>query len=112
MNTQSFVYIAIVAVLLTAWYYRDGVKDSISYKVKDSKMGIRETIENHILVVLVSTVMGVGVVVFGVANYFSKQKISQIETSYSIKQQDMESKLASIKRDLPDSKHFDIRGLF
>ncbi len=112
MNTQSFIYIAIVAVLLTAWYYRGGVKDSISYKVKDSKMGIRETIENHIIVVLVSTVMGVGVVIFGVVNYFSKQKISQIETSYSIKQQDMESKLASIKRDLPDSKHFDIRGLF
>jgi hypothetical protein len=109
-----------VAALLTAWYYRDGIKDSISHKVKDVKMGIRDTIENHILVVLVSTVMGVGVVIFGVVNYFSKQKILQIETSYSIKQQDMdsikqqdmESKLASIKRDLPDSKHFDIRRLF
>ncbi len=38
MNKKLFVYIAIVAVLLIAWYYRESIKDSISHKVKSAKM--------------------------------------------------------------------------
>ncbi len=38
MNTKFFVYIAIVAVLLIAWYYRASVYYSISPKVKSAKM--------------------------------------------------------------------------
>ena len=38
MNTKSFVYIALVAVLLITWYYRESIKDSISHKVKSAKM--------------------------------------------------------------------------
>ena len=38
MNTKYFIYIAIAAVLLIAWYYRENIKDSISHKVKDAKM--------------------------------------------------------------------------
>ena len=38
MDKKYFIYIAIVAVLLIAWYYRESIKDSISYKVKDAKM--------------------------------------------------------------------------
>jgi len=38
MNTKFFVYIAIVAVLLIAWYYRASVYYRISPKVKSAKM--------------------------------------------------------------------------
>ncbi len=38
MNKKLCVYIAIVAVLLIAWYYRESIKDSISHKVKSAKM--------------------------------------------------------------------------
>jgi hypothetical protein len=38
MNTKSVIYIAIVAVLLIAWYYRESIEDSMSYKVKSAKM--------------------------------------------------------------------------
>ncbi len=38
MNRKFFVYIAIVAVLLIAWYYRASVYYSISPKVKSAKM--------------------------------------------------------------------------
>jgi len=38
MNTKFFVYIAIVAVLLIAWYYRASVYYRISHKVKSAKM--------------------------------------------------------------------------
>ncbi len=38
MNTKFVICIAIVALLLIAWYYRDSIKDSISHKVKSAKM--------------------------------------------------------------------------
>ncbi len=38
MNTKFVIYIAIVAVLLIAWYYRASVYYSISPKVKSAKM--------------------------------------------------------------------------
>jgi hypothetical protein len=38
MNTKSFIYIAIVAIKLIAWYYRASIEDSISHKVKSAKM--------------------------------------------------------------------------
>ncbi len=38
MNTKFVICIAIVALILIAWYYRDSIKDSISHKVKSAKM--------------------------------------------------------------------------
>ncbi len=38
MNTKYVIYIAIVAVLLIAWYYRASVYYRISPKVKSAKM--------------------------------------------------------------------------
>ncbi len=38
MNRKFVIYIAIVAVLLIAWYYRASVYYSISPKVKSAKM--------------------------------------------------------------------------
>ena len=38
MNTRFVIYIAIVAVLLIAWYYRASIYYSISPKVKSAKM--------------------------------------------------------------------------
>ena len=38
MNTKYVIYIAIVAVLLIAWYYRTNIYYSISPKVKSAKM--------------------------------------------------------------------------
>jgi hypothetical protein len=38
MNTKYVIYIAIVAVLLIAWYYRASIYYSISPKVKSAKM--------------------------------------------------------------------------
>jgi hypothetical protein len=35
MNTKSFIYIAIVAVLLIAWNYRASIENSIARNVKD-----------------------------------------------------------------------------
>jgi hypothetical protein len=38
MDKKYFIYIAIVAVLLIAWYYRASIYYSISHKVKSAKM--------------------------------------------------------------------------
>jgi hypothetical protein len=38
MKTRHGIYIAIVAVLLIAWYYRASIYYSISPKVKSAKM--------------------------------------------------------------------------
>ena len=38
MDKRYFIYIAIVAVLLIAWYYRESIEDSIGRKVKSAKM--------------------------------------------------------------------------
>jgi len=37
MDKKYFIYFAIVAVLLIAWYYRESIKDSIGQKVKSAK---------------------------------------------------------------------------
>jgi hypothetical protein len=38
MDKKYFIYIAIVALLLIAWYYRVSIYYSISPKVKSAKM--------------------------------------------------------------------------
>ncbi len=38
MDKKYFIYIAIVALLLIAWYYRASIYYSISPKVKSAKM--------------------------------------------------------------------------
>ncbi len=38
MNTKFVIYIAIVALLIIAWYYHESIVDSIGYKVKDAKV--------------------------------------------------------------------------
>ncbi len=38
MDKKYFIYIAIVAVLLIAWYFRASIYYSISHKVKSAKM--------------------------------------------------------------------------
>ncbi len=51
MNTKYVIYIAIVAVLLIAWYYRASIYYSISPKVKSAKMAspyIDDRIEGQI----------------------------------------------------------------
>ncbi len=75
-------------------------------------MTIKEKIENNIVVVLMATSVAVGGVTFGVAKYYSDQRLSNVEHALNIKMKELESKLASIERDVPGIKHFDIRGLF
>jgi len=38
MDKKYFIYIAIVALLLIAWYYRASIYYSISHKVKSAKV--------------------------------------------------------------------------
>ena len=38
MDKKYFIYIAVVAVLLIAWYYRERIEDSVGHKVKNAKM--------------------------------------------------------------------------
>lgn len=63
-------------------------------------MGIKETIENNIIIVLVTTVVAVVGATFAVVNYFHTQELEEVE-----------SRWASIERDLPGIEHYDIRGL-
>lgn len=51
MDKKYFIYIAIVAVLLIAWYYRASIYYSISPKVKSARMAspyIDDRIEGQI----------------------------------------------------------------
>ncbi len=75
-------------------------------------MKLKETLENNIMVVVVAVAVAVAGTTFAVVNYYNAQKVASIEQSFNFKLAKLESKLASIDRDLPGIEHFDIRGLF
>ncbi len=52
MNTKFIIYIAIVILLLIAWYYQESIEDSISHKVKDAKVAspyVDDRIEGQVI---------------------------------------------------------------
>ena len=76
------------------------------------EMNLKETIENNIIIVLVTVSVAVAGTTFSVVNYHNNQKLLNLEHSLNIKCKKLESKIASIERDVPGIKHFDIRGMF
>lgn len=74
-------------------------------------MNIKKKIEENILIVLAGCCITVGGIVYAITNYFNVEKHSIENLRYELKIQDLESKFASIKRNLPNNDYFDIRKL-
>ncbi|MCF7821611.1 MAG: hypothetical protein K9M17_04105 [Mariprofundaceae bacterium] len=75
-------------------------------------MALKETIENNIIVVLAAAVIASAGVTFAVVSYNNSEKLAHLEQSHDFEIKKMESELASIERDVPGIKHFDIRNLY
>jgi hypothetical protein len=73
--------------------------------------GLLKTIENHIIVVIVTISVATGTVVFGVVNYFHNQEIKYIENEFENKRTDLEKITSSIERSLDGNRFLDIGKL-
>ncbi len=74
-------------------------------------MGIKEKLESHILMVVVGVAVAVGGCVFAVTQYFHGEHLREVKAKYDLQHSTMQSRLASIERDLPDQKFYDVQKL-
>lgn len=72
---------------------------------------LKERLENHIVVAVLGFSMSVGVAVYSIVSYFHAQELKQLSAKHEIDSAEQSARLASIERDMPDQKYFDIRNL-
>jgi hypothetical protein len=74
-------------------------------------MALREKIDNNIITVLVVVSIAVAGTTFLVVNYWNEQQLNNLEQFKNFELAKLESKLASIERDVPGIKYFDVRKI-
>ena len=72
-------------------------------------MGLKEKLENNIIIILVGVVITTTGITFGVNQYFVGQKTDLLKTEHDQDIRELESKLASIQRGISDNYFLDVR---
>jgi len=73
-------------------------------------MGLKEKIENNIIVILIGVVIATSGVVYSLNSYFNEKKIDDINSKHVTEIRELQSKILSIDRNIGSEKYFDIRS--
>lgn len=75
-------------------------------------MGLKNTIENNIIVVTVSVALAAGGVSAGIVGWFASQREALQQQVFQAKIDDIETRVSSVERRIGGEKYLDIRTLF
>jgi len=75
-------------------------------------VGLREKIENNIIVILIGAVVASGSICAGVSTWFAAQRETLQSEKWQSKLDDMESRITSVERRIGGQKFFDIKDMF
>jgi hypothetical protein len=75
-------------------------------------MGIKEKIENNVIIILFGSVVAASAVVGGVMTWFDEQKEEISKSKYEAKFDELTARISSVERRIGGEKYLDVRSLF